>query len=526
MAPSDAVPFSAKECVYWLSLCGFALVLYVGVVAPYRLFLSPLAKFPGPRLAAATSLYEIYFQIVKDGKFTWHINDLHDKYGPVVRIKPNEVHIKDPEYYNTLYAGPGKHRNKDSGFSFITYPQSLFSTNGYELHRMRRRVLGHFFKKKAVLEMEPLIQANVHALCRHFSNGLQNQKPLELHTAYECFASDTLSQYAFGQQHGFHYLDQPTLSITWKSRITSMFSLCRLVRYFPALSAIARLSKPIATLASPSYKHVHEFEQDVRQQVRNVIKEHKKTTSNRPAALPIERLGSIKLPTPIYYAVLADPTIPDSEKKSARLEDDALFLMMAGTDAPAQTLAITMFHILNTPSVYQKIKAELFSAIPDITTAPSFALLNSLPYLSATIREGLRLSSVVTTRLPRIAPDEVLQYQRWQIPAGTPVSMSTYFILRDPTIFPEPTKFIPERWLLDTEDLKRLQRYLLPASKGTLGCLGQNLNWAWMNIVIGTLLRRFDLVLYDTTERNVEMTKDNFIGQTEDGALEDEFNYE
>jgi cytochrome P450 len=51
--------------------------------------------------------------------------------------------------------------------------------------------------------------------------------------------------------------------------------------------------------------------------------------------------------------------------------------------------------------------------------------------------------------------------------------MSTFFILRDPNIFPEPENFTPERWLLEPDELQQLERYLLPASKGTLGCLGQ-----------------------------------------------------
>lgn len=51
--------------------------------------------------------------------------------------------------------------------------------------------------------------------------------------------------------------------------------------------------------------------------------------------------------------------------------------------------------------------------------------------------------------------------------------MSTYFILRDPEIFPDPTSFRPERWLVSKEELKNLEKHLIPASKGTLGCLGQ-----------------------------------------------------
>jgi len=46
-----------------------------------RLFLSPLAKIPGPKLAAFTSWYEFYYDVIKPGKFVWHIQDLHIKYG-------------------------------------------------------------------------------------------------------------------------------------------------------------------------------------------------------------------------------------------------------------------------------------------------------------------------------------------------------------------------------------------------------------------------------------------------------------
>jgi len=47
----------------------------------YRLLLSPLAKFPGPKLAAVTGLYEFYFNFFKNGKFVFEIERLHNIYG-------------------------------------------------------------------------------------------------------------------------------------------------------------------------------------------------------------------------------------------------------------------------------------------------------------------------------------------------------------------------------------------------------------------------------------------------------------
>ena len=60
-----------------------AIVLQVAYTAVYRLYLSPLAKFPGPGLAALTSWYEFFYDIVKDGggMYIWKVRDMHQKYG-------------------------------------------------------------------------------------------------------------------------------------------------------------------------------------------------------------------------------------------------------------------------------------------------------------------------------------------------------------------------------------------------------------------------------------------------------------
>jgi len=68
-----------------------------------RLYLSPVASFPGPRLAALTSWFEFYYDVIKGGKYTLNIAELHRQYGSVIRINPFEVHINDPDFYDELH---------------------------------------------------------------------------------------------------------------------------------------------------------------------------------------------------------------------------------------------------------------------------------------------------------------------------------------------------------------------------------------------------------------------------------------
>ncbi|GLA62109.1 hypothetical protein AtubIFM55763_011211 [Aspergillus tubingensis] len=406
----------------YICLSAAFIVVFIFGLAFYRLYLSPLAKFPGPRLAAATGLYETYYDVVRDGQFSSHIERLHQTYGPIVRIKPWELHVKDPDNYNTLYAGVTRKRNKDSWFSFAGWPDSIFSTNGHALHRSRRSVLAQFFRRQAILDVQPLIRDNIQALCRHFRKA----------------------------QAG-----------------------------------------------------VYAQEMEVQSMVRKAILGRGKGCSEKPK--------------PIYPAILNNEKVPEDEKRLARLTDDAIFLVQAGTDAPGRALVLTLYYILRDPEVHKKLRSELCAAWPDATMEPGLIALEQLPYFTAVLKEGLRLSSLVSTRLPRVAPDEELHFHGYEIPRGVPVSMTTFFILRDPKIFPEPLQFIPERWLLEPEDLRKLERYLVPFSKGTLGCMGQSMAWAWLYMVLGTLLRRFEMRLYDTTERNVTPVRDKFLWQTEPG---------
>ncbi|KAL9579356.1 MAG: hypothetical protein Q9212_005158 [Teloschistes hypoglaucus] len=94
-------------------------------------------------------------------------------------------------------------------------------------------------------------------------------------------------------------------------------------------------------------------------------------------------------------------------------------------------------------------------------------------------------------RNPRISTDHELQYKQWSIPKNrheqTPVGMSICHLHMDPEVYPEPYKFIPDRWIGDVDP--RVHRKLVPFVKGSQNCLGLNLAWAEMYLVLGISFR-------------------------------------
>ena len=67
--------------VYLASIAAVTLFIYLVALGIYRLHFSPIAKFPGPKLAALTLWYEFYHDVVRGGQYIFKIDELHEQYG-------------------------------------------------------------------------------------------------------------------------------------------------------------------------------------------------------------------------------------------------------------------------------------------------------------------------------------------------------------------------------------------------------------------------------------------------------------
>jgi cytochrome P450 len=132
---------------------------------------------------------------------------------------------------------------------------------------------------------------------------------------------------------------------------------------------------------------------------------------------------------------------------------------------------------------------------------------------------GLRLSYGVAQRSPRISPKEPLQYKDQVIPPGFPVSLDTVHMHHNEAIFPNSHEFSPERWVdenrKDTE--KRLDQYMVAFSRGTRQCIGINLAWAEMYLMLSTIFRHYEMELYETDLDSVKIYAEYFLPAVKPG---------
>jgi cytochrome P450 len=102
--------------------------------------------------------------------------------------------------------------------------------------------------------------------------------------------------------------------------------------------------------------------------------------------------------------------------------------------------------------------------------------LQSLPYLTAVIKETLRLSMANPTRLPHTVPHTGWNFKSTYFPPGVDVGCSAFQLHLDPTVFPDPESFIPERWLEDDFKVKeRMNKNWFAFGAGSRGCIARNL---------------------------------------------------
>lgn len=166
--------------------------------------------------------------------------------------------------------------------------------------------------------------------------------------------------------------------------------------------------------------------------------------------------------------------------------DELMVFLIAGHDTTATTLTAALWLLGRDPAVQQQVAAEALA----LETAVTMADVPNLAVTNRVLQETMRLYPPAAA-LPRRATKDT-SIGGYRIPQGTDVLVSTWAIHRDPRLWPEPTRFDPDRFL--PERVKERTRWAyLPFGGGPRSCVGDHFAMAEATIALASLVRRTEI---------------------------------
>jgi cytochrome P450 len=179
----------------------------------------------------------------------------------------------------------------------------------------------------------------------------------------------------------------------------------------------------------------------------------------------------------------------DGEQLSEReIRDQLVMIHVAVRQNLAAALTWTFYLLTQNEESYSKVCREVESIVG--IKRPGLAEAERMTYCDLVVKETLRLYPSVWQVLRHVEQDT--QVGEHKIPAGTQVLMSQWVLQRDARFFPDPEKFIPQRWEHPREEWKLAY---FPFGMGPRGCFGERLSFLTIKLMLAVLTRKFRLQL-------------------------------
>ncbi|GAB7354526.1 hypothetical protein MBLNU459_g4991t1 [Dothideomycetes sp. NU459] len=399
------------------ALAGLAL-LYVAWQTFYNVYLHPLSKFPGPRLAGAGRLWYSYYFLKGDMPFVVH--ELHKQYGDVVRVAPDELSFVNADAWNQIYGHrPGKPElQKDPGFyGAVSSPADSILRVSRDRHSYMRKQMSHGFSERALRDQEGAIRQYANLFVGRLKENCAQGKPIQnIVKWFNFFTFDVMGDLVFGesfdclQESGYH----PWVQLLFDSVKVSAWVRC--ASFWPVLTPFLSFFIP-KDIANRRKEH-HSFSK-----IKALQRQDAKT----------ERLD-----------LISGLLKPDTVISQAEYEGTVQTMILAGSETTATLMSGVTNLLLANPDKMKKVVAE------------------------------------------------------------TTVKVTQWATFRSESNFTKPNEFIPERWLENTDEKATFQddkKYALqPFSVGPRNCLGRNLAYVEMRLLMAMLLWNFDLEVMEESK--------------------------
>ncbi|KAL2021769.1 hypothetical protein VTK56DRAFT_6712 [Thermocarpiscus australiensis] len=468
--------------------------------ALYNLLLHPLHAYPGP-LLSRTSRLPHALRLVS-GRGARAVHRLHERHGPVVRLAPDHLSYVDPRAWRDIYGHHHHHRAGSGGlenpkcpvyyqtvFDERVLPTSLIGA-GWAEHARLRRAVAPGFSERAMREQEGMIRGYVEALARRLRENVDGEggrkEAVDLVRWFNWTTFDIVGDLVFAESFGCleGQRTHPFVHmITATIMQAAIFVGLRYVGLGAALRAVIRFGPKKARMAlqeamTAKLQHRLEAKGERSDLFEGLVKRREEWNLSQP-----------------------------------RLAAEASLLVAAGSETTASLLSGATYLLLTNPDAMEKLKHEVrssFSSADEITLTS----VSRLPYMLACLNEALRRWPPAASNFVREVHEggEIIAGQF--VPEKTMVEVQQYAANHYSGNWHDPFSFRPERFLHkpDSETGEEARETgeknaegdrveaLQPFSVGPRNCVGKNLAYAEMRLILARIVYDFDLSLADESK--------------------------
>ncbi|KAH8898291.1 cytochrome P450 [Thozetella sp. PMI_491] len=449
-------------------------IVYLVIWPVYTLLLHPLRVYPGPRLSALSRI-SYWIACIQGDEVRWFIK-LHRKYGPAVRYGPNDLSYTDGRAWKDI---TGARKGAKENLIMPTFYPSptngvppLLSEPNAARHAELRRMFSPAFSEKAVRGQEPLMQKYADLMV----DRSRKTKTVNIAKLFDLTLFDFMSELTFGQPLGLLEGGEYSPWVGTIFQTLKILPLIQMIYFYPSIKKLFDYIEPrfITEMRISHFQHT---------------------------VIRVNKLYEQRGAKPYFWNLALRPEFLSIDEMHSNSES----FMLGGTETTSSLLTGLTYYLIANPDKKRLLLSEIREAFHNSQDI-NLEKLARLKYLNACLREALRLWPPAPTGIPRlIAPSGNYVLGKW-LPGGTRVFVHPAATARSPENFRNPDRFVPERWLGDSDYKDDKREAHQPFSAGPRMCLGVNLAWHNARMLIAKLLWHFDIesdVGPDWAEANV-----------------------
>lgn len=418
------------------------------------------------------------------GALPHEVKKIHDQYGDVVRVAPNELSFTNPAAWRDIHTRnfqrPREYKDKPPGKK----AENLISADESD-HTRFRKILAPAFSEKSIQEQQPVIKGYIALLIQKLHEAIEqdaseNATVVDVLKWFNYTTFDIIGGVLWGSSFGC--LDE-VRSHPWL-QVISQFKAALIAgafKFYPPFDDIIMLITPKSALAG--------------------LMEIWKTTEEKIA----DRLATDNPYTDVIaHVIAANESASDLHMSFEEIEVNAMMIVVGGSESVTTVLTGIINYLIRSPSKLQILVDEIRLSFKT-EDAIDITSLSRLPYLTAVVNEGLRLCPTIPDGMRRQISVGGASVAGHYLPGGTVVSIPQWAAYQARGNFHSPTCFIPERWLPDRLDkasvyMQDRKDAFQPFSLGPHNCPGQNLAWLEMRLILARMVWNFDIEIAPGTE--------------------------